>query len=911
MSTKKTNEEEEKPKPKEILKLEELVTYGNGHGSISYAMDVDDRIISLSLYECKPVDFKFLHQQFPQLDILSFINSNLSHVSGIELFENLTRLSLWGNKINSIHGIGQLKNLTFLDLWDNHIEDISPLNSLKQLEHLDIEDNPIHSLTPIEGLINLRRLSLGKLNLYEVSFLRHFDKLEVLTIDDNHVADVSALLSLKALKSVSCRNNKIKRIDVKWMHLEVTAGNGNEFDINIFQDVNPEAIILTGNPLVSPPTSVIQLGKSSLHEYFDSQDKFGSSPISEARILLLGDGSAGKSSLRNRIIYNSFDENENQTNGIKIDEWHLPHTDGRDLKFNIWDFGGQEVQHAVHKFFLSSGCLYLLVLDNRKEEEPEYWLQHIESFGGNSPVIILFNKQDQNNAERVDRKFLKDKYPNIVGFYNISCKTGAGLTEFMATLKEEAVKLNTIDEELPANWLAVKKELEKATTNSSHYLVYDAYTELCKRNNVTEEKVQKLLLEYLSTIGTITWFGDTFLEHMHILNPAWITQGVYRIVTGNKTNVLKGHIKVSDFEELLYPLSEQDYKYHKKHYAYIIALMRKFELCYYNESTEELLIPSAFGKEPRIDYSEFKGDEVRLYVLQFKDYLPVSVVHQFISRNIEKAYDHNYWYQGIVLQDNAPNSDALAMVQYDKEAKQILIRIKGESKLGLWERIRGEFRTITQRYAKIIYSEQIAIDNNLDLAVEYVDLINHLKAGRKMYFHSKQIREYRVADLIGWFEPKESTVQKFETGDFALDEFSEHRGNRQNVTVIKNILYNENKIDNRVNVAVKIDVSIVQQASTLKEEANYLLGEVGEENKELREALTKALQLAEDIKSSHNKEELAEKGWRRRLGGMLKAIENGGVFLKNIADGGEAAGKIIQVLKTVYEYLQVNPPGSL
>ena len=42
------------------------------------------------------------------------------------------------------------------------------------------------------------------------------------------------------------------------------------------------------------------------------------------------------------------------------------------------------------------GCLYVLVLDNRKEEEPEYWLQQIESLGGKAPVLVVFNKQDEN-----------------------------------------------------------------------------------------------------------------------------------------------------------------------------------------------------------------------------------------------------------------------------------------------------------------------------------------------------------------------------------------------------------------------------------------------------------------------------------------------------------------------------------
>jgi hypothetical protein len=32
-------------------------------------------------------------------------------------------------------------------------------------------------------------------------------------------------------------------------------------------------------------------------------------------------------------------------------------------------------------------------LDGRKEEKTEYWLNHIESFGGDSPVMALWHRE--------------------------------------------------------------------------------------------------------------------------------------------------------------------------------------------------------------------------------------------------------------------------------------------------------------------------------------------------------------------------------------------------------------------------------------------------------------------------------------------------------------------------------------
>jgi GTPase SAR1 family protein len=66
---------------------------------------------------------------------------------------------------------------------------------------------------------------------------------------------------------------------------------------------------------------------------------------------------------------------------------------------NIWDFGGQEIMHATHQFSLTKRSLYLLVIDNRKNEQQnclEYWLKLIQTYGGNSPVIIVGNCADED-----------------------------------------------------------------------------------------------------------------------------------------------------------------------------------------------------------------------------------------------------------------------------------------------------------------------------------------------------------------------------------------------------------------------------------------------------------------------------------------------------------------------------------
>ena len=98
-----------------------------------------------------------------------------------------------------------------------------------------------------------------------------------------------------------------------------------------------------------------------------------------------------------------------------------------EVQLHIWDFGGQEIMHATHQFFLTERSLYLLVLNGREggeDADVEYWLKLIESFGGDSPVIIALNKIRSHPFD-LNRRGLLEKYgPRICGFIGTDCEDG-------------------------------------------------------------------------------------------------------------------------------------------------------------------------------------------------------------------------------------------------------------------------------------------------------------------------------------------------------------------------------------------------------------------------------------------------------------------------------------------------------
>lgn len=95
----------------------------------------------------------------------------------------------------------------------------------------------------------------------------------------------------------------------------------------------------------------------------------GKRPLNEAKLILLGRGEVGKTCLVNRLVHDRFTQPE-MTRGIEISQW-LARIDNDTVRLHVWDFGGQEIQHATHQFFLTERSLYLVVLNGRAGAEEE------------------------------------------------------------------------------------------------------------------------------------------------------------------------------------------------------------------------------------------------------------------------------------------------------------------------------------------------------------------------------------------------------------------------------------------------------------------------------------------------------------------------------------------------------------
>jgi internalin A len=180
----------------------------------------------------------------------------------------------------------------------------------------------------------------------------------------------------------------------------------------------------------------------------------------------------------------------------------------KEVKINLWDFGGQEIYHATHQFFLTKRSIYLFVWEPRKdndEEDFDYWLNTIKLLSAGSPVIIVMNKSDIRH-KNIDKNSYQNKFKNIRNFFEVSCVNKQGIVELKEEI-EECIKLMPhIGDKIPASWIKVR---EKIMLIDEDYTSYSNFISICNEKKlIVDKKEISLFSEYMHDIGDIMHFKE-------------------------------------------------------------------------------------------------------------------------------------------------------------------------------------------------------------------------------------------------------------------------------------------------------------------------------------------------------------------------------------------------------------------
>jgi internalin A len=466
-------------------------------------------------------------------------------------------------------------------------------------------------------------------------------------------------------------------------------------------------------------------------------------------MILVGRGGVGKTSLVNRLVHGDYNPKEMKTDGISITPWQVPIREDL-VRLNIWDFGGQEIMHATHQFFLTQRSLYLLVLNAREGDQDaniEYWMRLIESFGGDSPVIIVVNKIADHVLD-LNRRGLMEKFPAIKDIIDTDCEVQIHLKELQEAIQRETDRLEHLRDLFPASWFAVKEKLANLRQHEKNdFIPFSRYQTLCENSGIKESVAQDTLVHFLHDLGIVVNFSDDpRLAETHVLNPEWVTNGIYKILNAKTIVSKRGELHLADLSGIL-----NEKVYPPRMHLFLLDLMRKFELCYeYYESTGHYLVPELLGKEEP-ELTEFEKADALRFEYGY-NILPEGLLPRFIVRSRALNKNQPRWRTGVVLEWEGNR----AAVKADAQDRGVSIAVAGPTRgrLRLLTVIRADFDQIHGSIAKLQAKAQVPIPEYSGLAVPYDDLLVYEEAKESeipLVYNGKVVK-VKVSGLLGGVE---------------------------------------------------------------------------------------------------------------------------------------------------------------
>ena len=149
------------------------------------------------------------------------------------------------------------------------------------------------------------------------------------------------------------------------------------------------------------------------------------------KIILIGPGAVGKTSLLQRFVHNKFSEGYSLTIGVDFLSKEVETSPGEKSRLTIWDVGGQDRFKFMRSRFYDGSSGALLVFDLSRAQtykEVRKWLKEFRQFAGSKvPFLLIGNKSDliADIGEVVDRDEARKFAENENSIYiETSAKTG-------------------------------------------------------------------------------------------------------------------------------------------------------------------------------------------------------------------------------------------------------------------------------------------------------------------------------------------------------------------------------------------------------------------------------------------------------------------------------------------------------
>ena len=632
-------------------------------------------------------------EHLTQLTSLNVGNNKIGIAGARAIAKHLTQLTSLDVGNNEIGARGaraiaeHLTRLIWLDVDNNHIGDAGALaiaESLTELQELWLDDNAVGQPT-----IDVLGQSLRRLTKLSIA----------LNMD---VRDIGPLADLAELRHLNVANTSVSDLGP---FSELIADG---WPVRWERWSNEDGLNVEDCPLVRPTIEIARQGPEAVRNYFRELAAQGEDFLYEAKVLILGEGGSGKTSLLRRLYQPDLElpREDETTRGINIHRQDFVGNHGRPFRLNVWDFGGQQIYHATHQFFLTKNSLYLLVDDTRKDDKTihdegfKFWLEVVETLSESSPLLIFQNEKG-DRSKTIDKAGIQGRFTNVKEVYRGNLDKPGSVKSLQQAIEYFVQQLPHIGERVPKKWVAIREELEQLAVKKP-FISQDEYFTVYGRHLEFDRTKALYLSQYLHDLGVFLHFQkDDRLRKTVILQNGWATDAVFRILDDETIKSQRGLFTASDCRRLW-----AEDKYADMH-AELRGLMEKFELCYRLAAphVEQWLAPRLLSPSKPPELAQWARPDDLVVRFQYP-FLPRGLVNRLMVRQHRFVRQlANCWAHGAFFEHNCTE----VLVEETAKGNEIELRARGPEHKALLsvlssdlEALNDSFKGLQGRVEKLV-----------------------------------------------------------------------------------------------------------------------------------------------------------------------------------------------------------------
>ena len=705
----------------------------------------------------------------------------------------LTTLNLNGNQLTRLpDSLGHLAHLTALDLSGNQLTELPvSLGRLKALTSLYLRGNQLATLPEaFQDLTLLTTLYLRGNALSALpEWLGRFARLVTLDLSGNQLTDLpEALGHLPALTTLNLSGNQLTALPESLGKLTALATlNMSDNQLTALPGSlgrldRVTALSLERNPLRSPLLEIAEDGTAAVKAYL-ALVMDGAAELWTSKLLVVGEGAVGKTSLVKALTGQVHDPREPTTHGIRIVEVNLNHPDRSNvlMRLSSWDFGGQDIYHATHQFFLSDRSLFVLLWNARQGWEQAklpYWLDIIKARAPHARVILVATHAE---GRPIDLPFtdLKVTYPQIVGSAGVDNSNGEGVDKLRQKLANEAAKLPLMGSQWPASWVTGVETIRQC---GLQHATPDKLHELLAAAGVTDRGHQAYLLRALHLLGEILYFDeDEELRDTIILRPQWVNDYIAKVL--DSPAVATGHgLLTRSHEQQLWSDLEPGLR------DRFLLMMERFDLSYRitdDKTAASLVVERLPWDSPLYQQHWDAALSVRgareIHLRYQLNTLPPGVPTWFIARE-HRFTTRTHWRSGALLRYTG-DPRVFGLIRAERKDRTVDLAVRGPAPQLFFSVLQDGFESTLSRYKGLEITQLVPCICKYGNGTQagrpcmhlyhYRPLLRRLEQGVPEVECELSFAKISVAQLLFGISPTttEQLVRRLDTIDKRLSDF--------------------------------------------------------------------------------------------------------------------------------------------